>query len=624
MAWKWNPFTNNLDYYETGTTDPATTVEIIHVANFSALPDPTTVGLYDIYIVDAAQGTRWLPGSVGGTYYPAGAYYSNLVNWVYSESAGQATQAEVNTGTVTDKFVTPETFSNASKWATKLDADSSINALNDVTISNPLTNQLLQFNGSQWINASGAAINAGPGVVYFLTDVSAGISTYEYFSKTPDSGVEVQESVTVNNNTVLIHEYISDTALGKTSIDAGIWEFNFFSYVDHYHASFVVDVYKRDVGGAETLLFSVETDSVSWIATALTSAVTVQQAFICNATDRLVVKISGKTSGNGDVILTLVHSGTQHYSHFHTPLILLHNDIAGLQGGAANEYYHLSSAVNTTLLGWSTSGIPDVNIQSASIWNAKAPLDNPSFTTKITTPYAVISGTAGGGYIALPSQSSDAPIATASTDLNLYNNGGHMAWRRGSSGYIRTFSATLTNNRTWTLPDASGTVALTSDLTTKADLASPTFTGIPLSTTAASGTNTTQIATTAFVQDALSKQQEAFQFAASDETLALTVGTNKVTLPMPYSMTAVEVRGFLVTPQTSGTIFTADIKKNGVSILSTLITIDNGERTSKTAAIPPVISTSALTDDDVITVDVTQIGDGTAKGLKILIKGPRT
>lgn len=38
---------------------------------------------------------------------------------------------------------------------------------------------------------------------------------------------------------------------------------------------------------------------------------------------------------------------------------------------------------------------------------------------------------------------------------------------------------------------------------TKADLASPTFTGTPLAPTASSGTNTTQLATTAFVQTAL-------------------------------------------------------------------------------------------------------------------------
>lgn len=40
-------------------------------------------------------------------------------------------------------------------------------------------------------------------------------------------------------------------------------------------------------------------------------------------------------------------------------------------------------------------------------------------------------------------------------------------------------------------------------ISTKADLASPTFTGTPAAPTASSGTNTTQIATTAFVQTAL-------------------------------------------------------------------------------------------------------------------------
>ena len=41
-------------------------------------------------------------------------------------------------------------------------------------------------------------------------------------------------------------------------------------------------------------------------------------------------------------------------------------------------------------------------------------------------------------------------------------------------------------------------------IATKADSASPTFTGTPISPTASSGTNTTQIATTAFVQAAIS------------------------------------------------------------------------------------------------------------------------
>lgn len=45
--------------------------------------------------------------------------------------------------------------------------------------------------------------------------------------------------------------------------------------------------------------------------------------------------------------------------------------------------------------------------------------------------------------------------------------------------------------------------AIASAVTSKADLAGPTFTGTPSAPTASSGTNSTQIATTAFVQTAL-------------------------------------------------------------------------------------------------------------------------
>lgn len=113
------------------------------------------------------------------------------------------------------------------------------------------------------------------------------------------------------------------------------------------------------------------------------------------------------------------------------------------------------------------------------------------------------------------------------------------------------------------------------------------------------------------------------QLAASDETTALTPGTSKVTFRMPYAMTVTEVRASLSTAQTSGAIFTVDINDGGVSILSTKLTIDNTEKTSVTAATPPVISDTSLLDDAEVTVDIDQTGDGTAKGLKITIKGTR-
>ena len=89
--------------------------DITVVANYSALPTASGVS-GKFYWCSASQGTAWLPGSLGGTYYSAGLYYSNGTTWEFLLVPYQATQTEVNTGTNTDKFVTPSTFTNASKW----------------------------------------------------------------------------------------------------------------------------------------------------------------------------------------------------------------------------------------------------------------------------------------------------------------------------------------------------------------------------------------------------------------------------------------------------------------------------------------------------------------------------
>lgn len=116
---------------------------------------------------------------------------------------------------------------------------------------------------------------------------------------------------------------------------------------------------------------------------------------------------------------------------------------------------------------------------------------------------------------------------------------------------------------------------------------------------------------------------DVIQLAASDETTALTTGTAKITFRMPYAMTLTAVRASLSTAQASGNIFTVDINEGGASILSTKLTIDNTEKTSTTAATAAVISDSALADDAEITIDIDQVGDGTAKGLKVTLIGTR-
>ena len=148
------------------------------VANYSALPDPTTIP-YQIWICENAEGTQWLPGSLGGTYYPEGGYVSNGTKWIYHKDNYQATQNEVNIGTVTNKWLSPFTFENASKWNTKenilvsgtniktINGDtilgsgdliisgggsSNLDGLTDVIITTPINGQTLSYDGTNWVN----------------------------------------------------------------------------------------------------------------------------------------------------------------------------------------------------------------------------------------------------------------------------------------------------------------------------------------------------------------------------------------------------------------------------------------------------------------------------------------
>lgn len=95
--------------------------EVLTAANFSALPLAADHN-GEFYWCLASQGTSWLPGTLGGTFYPKGLYYSDGSSWANHPVPYQATITEVNTGTNDDKFLTPSTFTNANKWSTKQDS----------------------------------------------------------------------------------------------------------------------------------------------------------------------------------------------------------------------------------------------------------------------------------------------------------------------------------------------------------------------------------------------------------------------------------------------------------------------------------------------------------------------
>jgi len=100
-----------------------------------------------------------------------------------------------------------------------------------------------------------------------------------------------------------------------------------------------------------------------------------------------------------------------------------------------------------------------------------------------------------------------------------------------------------------------------------------------------------------------------------------TVADNLAQIRMPFAFQVTGVSAFCNTaPTGAGLIF--DITEATSTILSTLITIDATDKTSKDAGVQPVVDDPILALDAIIGFNCDQIGSGDAgAGIKIIIKG---
>lgn len=124
--------------------------------------------------------------------------------------------------------------------------------------------------------------------------------------------------------------------------------------------------------------------------------------------------------------------------------------------------------------------------------------------------------------------------------------------------------------------------------------------------------------------------EETFIIAASDETTDLTTGDGKATFAAPFNMLITGVKASVTTTPAGSNIEVAIRRiRSGTpaEVLSTNITIEPNEETSRTATNPPVINTSNddINIDDIIAIDIDAVGSSRAgKGLKVTIFGYRT
>lgn len=287
----------------------------------------------------------------------------------------------------------------------------------DVTIATPALDQILRYNGTNWINGDGTVVNGGSGVDLFYVETLSDVGSYLDMSRTPDTGTEHDDTVVVNNNKVLIDGYISaPIGIGGNQLDAGVWTFDVWGYASllTLPSQIVLDIYKRTSVGVETLLFSVQTSNLTGVAE-LYSVVSTQQAFSINPTDRLLIKVSGQTTNTSNTTVHFFHCGTARYSHVNTPLVQRHNDLSALQGGTGGEFYHLTNAELTKLSNIASGA--EVNVQAD--WNEADSGADDFIKNKPTVPTAL-------------SQLSDDSTHRLVTDANLTTIGNQSGTNSGN------------------------------------------------------------------------------------------------------------------------------------------------------------------------------------------------
>lgn len=360
--------------------------------------------------------------------------------------------------------------------------------LSDVLFVTPVVDEILKYNGAVWVNGTASSISAGFGVEYYnatpqitAAGTNNAIAIFT-LSATPITTAEQTTTTTTINGTTVSTSWVS-TALGRTTIDAGSWDFTVFASVSSisgvnttlsrqmYAAlPFVTGtvtttgtgtsrtatasagtpfaVTKIDASATNTLASYLQTpqglyqitartsDTVVTITTLSTYAnesavagtvwkllfssgttpnlttsitqydvITVQPAFATTTATKLGA-ITFVTS-TGVRTVTTTFNGTARNTHIASPLAILHNQIGGLQGGVADEYYH------STLAEYTGSGTGVFARVAGPI------LTTPTLGVASATSVA-ITGTAGAGYQTFVGQSVN-PAAPAAGTLLIHS-----------------------------------------------------------------------------------------------------------------------------------------------------------------------------------------------------------
>ena len=257
-----------------------------------------------------------------------------------------STLAFSGTGTLTDSSASVGTpgqvltsTGTGVQWVT--DTDTTTVNVNGAPVTNPnfnnatpapptgFTNVIWQTDGSGNVSAYVSTAGGGTDIILFPDDTTGTVPGYGKLTDDPSSIEQIgTATVTVTGTHVAFSPENSFASQGNHGVDvipAGEWIFDTWVSVDtvtgNATTAVFIEVYSRTTLGVETLLFSLQTPTITTTTPDLLEVVFNGTDYFINPTDFVVVKyFAVRTTGNQTRTVSFYHAGEAHLSRVTAPI----------------------------------------------------------------------------------------------------------------------------------------------------------------------------------------------------------------------------------------------------------------------------------------------------------------